>query len=144
MRDYQRAYYEKHKEEQNARHKEYYKTHRDSIKEKNKVKAQANPRLFDMREDYATPTREDFQSIPKETRTKSQIYYAENREKVKAYQRTYREKKKKREKQRAYYEANKERIAAQQREYHSKKAKEKRMSKTFLGRLTLKVKKFFS
>ncbi len=144
MRDYQRAYYEKHKDEQNARHKEYYKTHRDSIKEKNKVKAQANPRLFDMREDYATPTREDFQSIPKETRTKSQIYYAENREKVKAYQRTYREKKKKREKQRAYYEANKERIAAQQREYHSKKAKEKRMSKTFLGRITLKVKKFFS
>lgn len=144
MRDYQRAYYEKHKDEQNARHKEYYKTHKDSIKKKNKVKAQANPRLFDMREDFKTVVREDFQSIPKETRTKSQIYYAENREKVKAYQKAYREKKKKKDYQKAYYEANKERITAQQRAYHSKKAKEKRMSKTFLGRLTLKVKKFFS
>lgn len=137
MRDYQRAYYEKHKEEYNSRQRAY-------VKRKKIAQATSNPRLFDMREDYVTPTKEDFQSIPKETRTKSQVYYAENREKVKAYQRTYREKKKKREKQRAYYEANKEKIAAQQKAYYNKRAKEKRMSKTFLGRLTLKVKKFFS
>ena len=100
----------------------------------------ANPWLLDTRVDYKTPTREDFQAVPKEKElTYSQKYYAENKERIREQQRLSRAKKKRNEKQRAYYAANKEHLCELSRKSYAKRQREKKLSKTFLGRLYLKV-----
>lgn len=137
-REYSRKYY--------AEHKEMFRESSRKYREKKRLEQmlkQSNPRLFDMREDFKAGVREEFQAIPTKELTYSQRYYAANKERIRAQQKEARERKKKTEKQRAYYEANKERITAQQRAYHQRKAKEKRMSKTWYGRMALKFKSLF-
>ena len=133
--DYMREYYASHKEQIQAQQRAYYK--------KKMAEKKANPWLLDLRVDYKTPTTEDFKAISTKELTYSQKYYAENKEKIRAKQRETRERNKKLSKQRAYYAANRERILEQQRKYQHKKTQEKRMSKTFFGRVVLKVKKIF-
>ena len=126
-REYSRKYY--------AEHKEMFKEASRKYQQKRKLEKQlmvSNPRLFDLREDYKTPTKEDFQAVPTKELTYSQKYYAENREKIRAKQKETRERNKRLTRQRAYYAANRERILEQQRNYQHKKTKEKRMSKTFM------------
>jgi len=132
---YMRAYYESHKERIQAQQRAYRK--------RRQAGEVSNPWLLDLRVDYKTPTTEDFKAISTKELTYSQKYYAENKEKIKAKQRETRERNKKLSKQRAYYAANRERILEQQRKYQQKKTQEKRMSKTFFGRVILKVKKIF-
>lgn len=137
-KEYARKYY--------AEHKEMFREASRKYQEKKKLEKRlrvTNPRLFDMREDYKTPTKEEFQAVPTKELTYSQKYYAENREKIRAKQKETRERNKRLAKQREYYSANRERILEKQRAYQRKKYKEKRMSKTFLGRLTLKFKSLF-
>lgn len=137
-KEYARKYY--------AEHKEMFREASRRYQEKKKLEKKlrvTNPRLFDMREDYKTSMREEFQAVPTKELTYSQRYYAENKERIKAKQRETRERNKRLAKQREYYSANRERILEQQRAYQRKKYKEKRMSKTFLGRLTLKFKSLF-
>ena len=127
-----RAYYESHKEKIQAQQRDYYK--------KRKAERQANPWLLDTRVDYKTPTKEDFQAVPKEKElTYSQKYYAENKERIREQQRISRKKKKAAEKQRAYYAANREHLCELSRKSYAKRQREKKLSKTFLGRLYLKV-----
>ena len=137
-KEYARKYY--------AEHKEMFREASRKYQEKKKLEKRlrvTNPRLFDMREDYTTPTKEEFQAVPVKELTYSQKYYAANRDRIRAKQKETRERNKRLAKQREYYSANRERILEQQRVYQHKKAKEKRMSKTFLGRLTLKFKSLF-
>lgn len=109
-KEYARKYY--------AEHKEMFREASRKYQEKKKLEKKlrvTNPRLFDMREDYKTPTKEDFQSVPTKELTYSQKYYAENRGKIRAKQKETRERNKRLQKQRAYYAANRERILEQQR-----------------------------
>ena len=130
-KEYQRAWYAAHKEERRAYFKEY---------NKKKKERQANPWLLDTRVDYKTPTKEDFQAVPREKElTYSQKYYAENRERIREKQKEARARKKRNEKQRAYYAANKEHLCELQRKSYARRQREKKLSKTFLGRLYLKV-----
>lgn len=127
-----RAYYESHKERIQAQQRDYYK--------RKQAERQANPWLLDTRVDYKTPTREDFQAVPKEKElTYSQKYYAENKERIKEQQRISRKKKKAAEKQRAYYAANREHLCELSRKSYAKRQREKKLSKTWYGRLYLKV-----
>ena len=129
---YMRAYYESHKERIQAQQRDYYK--------KRKAERQANPWLLDIRVDYKTPTKEDFQAIPKEKElTYSQKYYAENRERIRAQQQAKRKRDKINAKQRAYYATNKEHICELQRKSRAERKRKEKLSKTFLGRLYLKV-----
>lgn len=129
---YMRTYYKSHKERIQAQQRDYYK--------RRKAKRQANPWLLDTRVDYKTPTREDFKAVSKKKElTYSQKYYAKNREKIREQQRISRAKKKKNERQRAYYAANKEHLCELSRKSYAKRQREKKLSKTFLGRLYLKV-----
>lgn len=129
---YMRAYYESHKEQIQAQQRAYYK--------RKQAERQANPWLLDTRVDYRTPTREDFQAVPKEKElTYSQKYYAENKERIKEQQRISRKKKKAAEKQRAYYAANREHLCELSRKSYAKRQREKKLSKTWYGRLYLKV-----
>lgn len=128
---YMRAYYESHKEQIRANQKAYYK--------RKQAEKTSNPRLFDLREDYKTPTREDFQAIPAKELTYSQKYYAENREKIREKQQKKRADDKRKAKQRAYYAEHRERILEQQRSYWAKKSRKKRLSKSFWGRIYLKI-----
>lgn len=132
-KEYQRAYYAAHREERKAYYREYNR------KRKLERGWLTNARLFDLREDYKTPTKEEFQAVPQKELTYSQKYYAANKERIKAQQKAARDRKKRTEKQRAYYAAHRERIVEQQRAYHQRKAKERRMAKTWYGRLYLKI-----
>lgn len=125
-----RAYYESHKEQIQAQQRAYYKRKKEKM---------ANPWLLDIRVDYKTPTREDFQAIPTKELTYSQKYYAENREKIRERQQAKRKKDKINARQRAYYAANREHLCELQRKSYAKKQREKKLSKTFLGRLYLKI-----
>ena len=109
---YSHEYYIKHKE----RFAETSRRYREK-KKREAMKAKWNPRLFDMGEDYKTPTIQTFKDLPKQELTYAQKYYAENREKIREQQRLGREKKKRREKQRAYYAKNREKILEQQKSY---------------------------
>lgn len=132
---YMRAYYESHKEKIQAQQREAYKR---------RVAKRANPWLLDTRVDYKTPTKEDFQAVPKERElTYSQKYYAANRERIREQQQAKRKKDKINAKQREYYAANREKILEQQRENRHKKRREEKMAKTFWGRVKLKLEKIF-
>ena len=133
-REYMRKYYAANKE----KFREAQRRHQEK-KRQQRYLDNPNPRLFDLREDYKTPVKEEFKSIPKKELTYSQKYYAANREMVREKQKAYREKKKRCEKQRAYYAANRDRIAKQQKEYRTRKARTQKLSKSFLGRLYLKI-----
>lgn len=71
--------------------------------------------------------------------TYSQRYYAENRERIREQQRLSRKKKKTAEKQRAYYAEHREHLCELQRKNYAKRQRQKKLSKTFLGRLYLKI-----
>ncbi len=134
-----RAYYESHKEQIQAQQRAYYK--------RRKAEKQANPWLLDTRVDYKTPTREDFQAVPKplsNSYSYNREYYQKNKERIRAQQKESRERKKRINYQREYYSANRERILEQQRKYWKKKREEAKLSKTFWGRMKLKIRKFFS
>lgn len=133
-KEYSRKYY--------AEHREMFRESSKRYQEKKKLEKmlkQSNPRLFDMREDYKTPTKKDFQAVPEQELTYSQRYYAENKERIREQQRLSRKRKKAAEKQRAYYAANREHLCELQRKNYAKKQREKRLSKTFVGRLYLKI-----
>lgn len=132
-KEYARAYYQAHKEQIKAYQRSYHK----------KKKAQgiiSTSTLFDT-ERYKETIKASFDDIPKQTY--SQQYYAANKERIRAQQKESRERKKRLQKQRDYYAANKERIATQQRAYYQKKVKEKRMAKTWYGRMALRFKSLF-
>lgn len=104
----------------------------------------SNPRLFDPREDYKATVKEEFQAITREPGlTYSQKYYAANKERIREQQRLSRKKKKTAEKQKAYYAEHREHLCELQRKNYAKKQREKRLSKTFLGRVKLKLEKIF-
>jgi len=133
-KEYSRKYY--------AEHREMFRESSRRYQEKKKLEKKirkSNPQLFDMREDYTTPTRQDFQAIPTRELTYSQRYYAENRERIREKQRETRRRKKINERQRAYYAANKEHICELQRKSYAKRQREKKLSRNFLGRLYLKI-----
>lgn len=130
-KEYQRAYYVAHREERKAYYREYNK--------RKKLEKQTNPKLFDMREDYKTSIREEFKEVPQGELTYSQKYYAANKERIRAQQKIAREKKRAVEKRRAYYIEHREHLCEMQRKNYAKKKKRERLSKTFMGRLYLKV-----
>lgn len=129
--------------------RKYYAEHREAIREsakryneKKKLEKRlkvTNPRLFDMKEDYKTPTREDFQKVEAPKMSKSMEYYYANRERILEQQRENRARKKRNEKQRAYYAANREHICELQKKNRASKKRQEKLSKTFMGRLYLKI-----
>ena len=133
-REYSRKYYAEHREMFRESSKRYQEK-----KRLEKMLRQSNPRLFDMREDYKTPTKEEFQAVPVKELTYSQRYYAENKERIREQQRLSRKRKKAAEKQRAYYAANREHLCELQRKSYARRQRVKRLSKTFMGRLYLKI-----
>ena len=118
--------------------KESSKRYQEKKRLEKKLKI-TNPGLFDMREDYRTPTREDFQQVPQRELTYSQRYYAENRERIREKQQAKRKKDKANARQRAYYAANREHLCELQRKSYARRQRQKKLSKTFLGRLYLKI-----
>lgn len=132
-KEYQRAYYAAHREEIKAYYREYNKKKR---LERGRV---TNARLFDLREDYRTPTKEDFQAISQRELTYSQKYYAANKERIRAQQKESRRKKKINEYQRAYYAANREHILEMNKRNKEAKKRQEKLSKTFMGRLYLRI-----
>lgn len=133
-KEYSRRYYAEHKE----MFKESSKRYQEKKRLEKKLKI-TNPGLFDMREDYRTPTREDFQQVPQRELTYSQRYYAENRERIREKQQAKRKKDKANARQRAYYAANREHLCELQRKSYARRQRQKKLSKTFLGRLYLKI-----
>lgn len=130
-KEYQKRYYEEHKERVRASQRAYYK--------KRKTDKQANPWLLDTRVDYKTPTREDFQKVETPKMSKAMEYYYANRERILEQQRENRARKKRNEKQRAYYAANREHICELQKKNRASKKRQEKLSKTFMGRLYLKI-----
>lgn len=133
-KEYARKYYAEHKEV----FREASKRYQEKKKLEKKLKV-TNPRLFDPREDYSTHVREDFKAIPKKELTYAQKYYAENREKIREQQRLSRKRKKINAKQREYYAKNREHLCELQRKSYAKKQRIKKLSKSFFGRLYLKI-----
>ena len=133
-KEYARKYYQEHKEMFRESSKRYQEKKRIE-----KMLKKSNPRLFDMREDYATPTKQDFEQIPQRELTYSQRYYAENRERIRAQRKESRRRKKVNAKQREYYAANREHICEMQRKNRQTKKRREKLSKTFLWRLYLKI-----
>ena len=74
-KEYARKYYAEHKEMFKESNKRYWEK-----KKLEKALKKSNPGLFDMRKDYKTSVKQDFQAIPTKELTYSQRYYAENRE----------------------------------------------------------------
>lgn len=135
-KEYAKAYYKAHKEQIQSYQREYHK--------RKMAEKKANPWLLDTRVDYKTPTREAFQAIPKSISSYNKEYYEKNKERIRAQQKEARERKKRLNYQREYYSANRERILEQQRKYWKKKREEAKLSKTFWGRIKLKIRKFFN
>lgn len=133
-REYSRKYYAEHKEMFREASKAYQE--RKKLEKKLRV---SNPWLFDLREDYKTPTKEDFRAIPQKELTYSQKYYAQNRERIREQQRLSRKRKKINEKQREYYAKNREHICELQRKNRQTKKRREKLSKTFLWRMYLKI-----
>ena len=136
-KEYARKYYQEHREAYREAARRF--AERKRLEKKLRV---SNPRLFDMKEDYKTPTREEFQEIPKKELTYSQKYYAENRERIREQQRLSRKKKKINAKQREYYAKNKEHLQELSRKNYAKRQREKRLSKSFIWRTILRVERF--
>lgn len=135
-KEYQKRYYEEHKEKIRASQRAYYKRQRE------KAEAYSNPKLFDMREDYRTPTKEEFKQVEAPKMSKAMEYYYANREHILELQRASRKKAKRNARQREYYAKNKEHIQELSRKSYAKRYREKKLSKTFWGRIRLKIEKF--
>lgn len=133
-KEYAKAYYSAHKEHIAAYQRAYYKKRKEKI---------ANPWLLDTRVDYRTPTKEDFKAIPTKELTYNQRYYAENRERIRAQQKQKRIDDKRKAKQRAYYAENREHICELQNKSRAKKKRKEKLSKSFWGRLVLKIENLF-
>ena len=133
-KEYMRKYYAEHREKFREASRAYQE--RKKLEKKLKV---SNPRLFDMREDYKTEVKEKFTAIPKKELTYSQKYYAKNREVIREKQRERRRRKKINAKQRAYYAEHRNHLRELQRKKYAKRKREKKLSKTFFGRLYLKI-----
>ena len=125
-KEYMRKYYAEHKEA----FREASRRHQEKKKLEKRLKV-TNPRLFDMREDYRTPTKEDFQAVETPKRSKAMEYYYANREHILELQRASRKRAKVNAKQRAYYAKNKERMQQLSRKNYAKRQREKRLSKSF-------------
>ncbi len=125
-KEYMRKYYAEHKEVFREASKRYYE--RRKLEKRLKV---TNPRLVDMREDYRTPTKEEFQQVETPKMSKSMEYYYANRERILEQQRASRKKAKANAKQREYYAKNKEHLQELSRKSYAKRNREKRLSKTF-------------
>lgn len=137
-KEYARKYY--------AEHKEMFREASKRYQEKKKLEKRlkvTNPRLFDLREDYKTPTKEDFRAVPARISSYNKEYYEKNKERIRMQQKESRKRKRAAEKRKIYYEANREKILEQQRKYSHKKYREKKLSKTFLWRIRLKLEKIF-
>ena len=132
---YMRAYYEYHKEKIQSYQRDYYK--------RRKAEKKANPWLLDTRVDYKTPTREDFQAIPKSISSYNKEYYEKNKERIRAQQKQKRIDDKRKVKQRAYYAEHREHICALQNKSRAEKKRKEQLSKTFWGRIKLKIEKIF-
>ncbi|MBO7691725.1 MAG: hypothetical protein J6T10_03720 [Methanobrevibacter sp.] len=133
-KEYMRKYY--------AEHKEAFKEASRRCREKKrqqKILDNPNPRLFDMREDYKTPTTEDFKAIPEVRTTYNRDYYLKNRDRIRAQQKESRRRKKINARQRAYYAEHREHICELQNKSRAKRKREKKLSKSFFGRLYLKI-----
>lgn len=131
-KEYARAYYHANKEK--------FKEARLRWLDKQKaLKSTAN--LHDG-ERFKQVVREEFREVPTPTLTYSQMYYAANKEAIKAKQKQKRISDKRKAYQKEYYAEHRERIAEQQRTYYLKRQKEKKMSKNFFGRIVLSIKKF--
>lgn len=126
-KEYQKAYYEANKERIKQQQREYY------------LKKRANPKLFDMREDYKTPTREEFKEIPTPKLSKAMEYYYANRERILEQQRDRRRREKINAKQREYYAKNKKRLREQQNKRREDARKLEKFSKSFIGKICLKI-----
>ena len=85
--------------------------------------------------------REAFQSVPQPKMSKAMEYYYANRERILEQQRANRKRAKINAKQREYYAKNKEHIQELSRKSYAKRSREKKLSKSFLGRMLLKVEK---
>ena len=140
-KEYARAYYQAHKEQMRAYQREY---HRARYKEKREAELKSNPWLLDTRVDYKTPTREDFQAIPKSISSYNKEYYEKNKERIRAQQKQKRIDNKRKEKARAYYAEHREHICALQNKSRAEKKRKEHLSKTFWGRIKLKIEKIFS
>lgn len=101
----------------------------------------SNPRLFDMpAEEYKAIVREKFQEVKATpTRSKAMEYYYANRERILEQQRASRKRAKLNAKQREYYAKNREKVLAMQKRSRDKRNREARLSKSFFGRLYLKI-----
>lgn len=133
-REYSRKYYAEHKEMFREASKRYQE--RKKLEKRLKV---TNPRLFDLREDYKTPTKEEFKSVPTRTSSYNKEYYEKNKERIREQQRLSRKRKKINEKQREYYAKNREHICELQRKNRQTKKRREKLSKTFLWRMYLKI-----
>lgn len=133
-REYAHNYYLANKDKYRAAAKKFREK-----KKREKLASNPNPRLFDMREDFKTTTKEKFQAIPKKELTYSQKYYAENRERIREQQRLSRKRKKINARQREYYAKNREHICELQRKSRYEKKRREKLSKSFLWRLRLKI-----
>lgn len=126
-REYSRKYY--------AEHKEMFREASKRYQEKRKLEKRlkvTNPRLFDLREDYKTPTKEEFKAVPVRTSSYNKEYYEKNKERIREQQRLSRKRKKINEKQREYYAKNREHICELQRKNRQTKKRREKLSKTFL------------
>ena len=130
---YNRAYYQKNKDRIKAQQKAY--------RERKKAE-RGNPKLVDTRESMKPEYKEAFQTVPQPTRSEAMEYYYANRERILEQQRARRKKAKANAKQREYYAKNKEHLRELSRINYSKRQREKRLSKSFIGRIVLKVEKF--
>ena len=126
-KEYMRKYYAEHKEKFREASRAYQE--RKKLKKNLKV---SNPRLFDLREDYKTPTKEAFKSVPTRTSSYNKEYYEKNKERIREQQRLSRKRKKINEKQREYYAKNREHICELQRKNRQTKKRREKLSKTFL------------
>lgn len=116
--------------------KAYYQAHKEQYKVYAKRAADKRKALKKIEEVKVEPICEQVWRSPDYSRQ----YYLANRETILAKQKAYREAKRKRDIQRAYYEEHRDQYRMYaQRAYQRKKRKEK-LSKSFFGRLWLKVK----
>lgn len=133
-KEYARKYYREHKE----MFREASRRYQEKKKLEKRLRV-TNPRLFDMKtEEYRDYVKQSFKTPEKEL-TYSQRYYAENKERIREQQRLARKRKKINAKQREYYAKNRKHICEMQRKNRVKKQRAERLSKSFFGRLYLKI-----
>ena len=117
-KDYLKTYYKEHVEQ--------YRVYARRAYEKKKALKEEAKRMEEAKTTIAEPSY-------------SQRYYAANKDAIKVKQKLYRENKKKKDAQRAYYESHKEQFREYSRKSYEKKRRKKKLSKTLLGRIWLRI-----